>query len=182
MSNRNAIVLVRPQADGYSDYIKYVKPYLDHFGIPYVEAESYSGEDCAVIIAAHSGVQLNEKVVDAVKAGTGLVCFGADTLPEEFSAVCQTGIGTSACFSKADHYISKAHFMGERIPFYGELSVSCGKGLANADTLVSSDGVPLMQVSRDMKIVLWRSVLWASHDVLGPIHGMDDLVWRGIDN
>lgn len=179
MANRTAVVLVRKDAAGYGDYIKYLKPYLDHFGIPYAEMEEYSGEDCAVIIAAHSGVVLSSAAVDAVKGGMGLVCFAPDALPEEFAEASQGGAGTSVIYANAEHYVSNMHSDHERISLYGELSIS-GAALKASDTLVTCDGIPLVQVSRELKILLWRSFMWASHTVLGPIHGMDDLVWRGI--
>jgi hypothetical protein len=56
----------------------------------------------------------------------------------------------------------------------------------NTTTLasMSSGGItePLLEVANygNGRIAKWSAYLWAFDDRLGPVHGMDDIVWRGI--
>jgi hypothetical protein len=88
----DAVVLVNSASGGYADYTHFIKPYLDHFGIPYTVLDIAASQitaaigDYAVIIAGHRQLDLTglmdatERgyITTAVNAGTGLVNFDND--------------------------------------------------------------------------------------------------------
>ncbi len=85
-----AIVLVNSASSDYADFAQYIRPYLDHFGIPYIVLDiatapvTSSIADYALIIIGHRNLDPNHLYLDsseqslisaAVSAGTGLVNF-----------------------------------------------------------------------------------------------------------
>ena len=182
MNNRSVAVLVSPSLPEYENYIRFVKPYLDHFGFPYFEVDGEDIPECALIMTGHAGVQLSPAAIEAVKAGTGVFCLDPNALPECWLMQGHDGRATGAVFADCGHYITALHECGERIPFYSELEIMCGMSLKGGRMLVSADGIPLVEVddSHGGRVVLMSSIGWMSHKVLGPIHGMDDLVWRSV--
>ncbi len=183
MPNRDIAVLVAPHIPDYENYVKFIKPYLDHFGFPYTEVEGDALPDCALILVAHAGVKLSSDAVDAVKNhGVGLVCFNSNALPESWLKQGHDGVAGNINFLDCSHYITALHKCGESIPLYKKHEIMCGMSLKEGEVLVTADGIPLLEVdsTRGGKVVLWQDCGWMSHAVLGPIHGMDDLVWRSI--
>ncbi len=182
MSKKHVEVLVCRDNPKYCNYEKFVKPYLDHFGVPYIEVEKESEFDCALILVGHSGLKLDEKAVNAVKRGTGLVLFSPDALGGEWLCRAKCGMAKEIIFKNCEHYISELHNNNEKIEMYSDCEINFDKSLIGGKTLVYADEMPLVQVGKIGKgnVVLWRSIEWMSHTVLGPIHGMDDLIWRSI--
>ncbi len=183
MQNRGIAVLVAPRIPDYENYIKFIKPYLDHFGFPYTEVEGDDIPDCALIIAAHAGVKLSSSAVNAIKNdGVGLVCFNSNAMPESWLKQGHDGHAGNINFLDCKHYITELHENGEKISLYKTHEIMCGMSLKEGRVLVTADGIPLLETddTRGGRIVLWQDCGWMSHEVLGPIHGMDDLVWRSI--
>lgn len=81
------------------------------------------------------------------------------------------------------HFVSSRHHTNnETLTLRSSLSLTGVTLPADASALATSGGRPLLVVR---KYGLGRAVQWLSYDwigasVLGPIGGMDDLVWRGI--
>ncbi len=88
-----AIVLVNQSSGTYSDFTRYIQPYLDHFGMAYsvvnVGAQPVPNNlgDYALIIIGHSSIDPSGSALDAteqslistaVNNGTGLVNFDSD--------------------------------------------------------------------------------------------------------
>ena len=185
MQNRSIVVLTDPSAQDYGTWLQFVKPYLDHFGFPYREVRPEDGAaaaDCAVVLTGHGGLGCPEAVKQAVEDGAGLVVLDPQFLPAGWCAPAQDGGTRSLRFTGGGHYVAALHEDGEELPLYDELVIAGGSGLADGDTLVYAGAAPLVQAARRGagKIVLWRSIEWMSHRVLGPLRGADDLLWRGI--
>jgi hypothetical protein len=97
-----------------------------------------------------------------------------------------------------DHYITQYHandaynpannsidayVYGESLPIH---IFSYSFDLVGATTLATadngSDNEPLLQVANygNGRIVRWSAYLWIQANIVGPVRGMDDLIWRGI--
>ena len=85
-----AVVLVNSASSNYTDFAQYIRPYLDHFGIPYTVLDIASAPvtssiaEYALIIIGHRNLDPSHLYLDsteqsiisaAVFAGTGLVNF-----------------------------------------------------------------------------------------------------------
>src|SRR5262249_53339377 len=80
------------------------------------------------------------------------------------------------------HFVSSRHTNNETLTLRSTLALTGVTLSPNATALATSGGRPLLVVR---KYGLGRAVQWLSYDwiaasALGPIGGMDDLVWRGI--
>ena len=66
------------------------------------------------------------------------------------------------------------------------MSVSQSSSLISGTNIATmtegSNNVSLLEVSafNSGRVVKWNSYGWASESILGPVYGMDDLIWRGI--
>ena len=89
----DALVLVNSASTEYTDFMYYIQPYLDNFGIPYTVVDIVDSnigtyiEDYAVIIIGQRQIDSDNAYLDiteqaiisaAVNAGTGLVNFDND--------------------------------------------------------------------------------------------------------
>lgn len=180
--NRGIAVLVQTQSNEYNNYIRYIKPYLDHFGFPYEEVDGEKEIDCALILIGHGGVKLTDNMMNAIKNGVGLVSFSPDALDEEYLKKASVGAAKSITFANCNHYITQLHKENEEISLYGQLNIENESGLDDGENLITAEGLPLLQVGKIGcgKVVVWRDLTWISNKILGPVHGMDDIVWRSI--
>src|SRR5213075_1232844 len=134
----------------------------------------------------------------AVSNGVGLVNFDTD-LAAGTSARYQfiqdifgftyssPGSASAIVFTNAQpglpmHYVTARHTNAETIPMRGSISVT-GLTLATNDIpVVLAGGKSLVTVA---KFGRGRDVQWASDDwmsvlIMGPLAGLDDVIWRGI--
>lgn len=205
----DAVLLVNSQSSSYGDAAKFVQPYLENFGVPYTTVDvSTTAIDAsigsyALIIIGHrqldvAGTYLDASeqtvLANAVRAGTGLVSFDDDLsadgasgryafVQDLFGFGYQTpGVGTDVTFTSAapGHYVSSRHAAGEAISSASTATASITTGAATA-LVTFADGSPLVAVATrgQGRAVQWGSYAWMSHNVLGPLSGLDDLVWRG---
>lgn len=216
------LVLVNSLSSDYIDFVNLVKPYLDHFGVPYdiYNSSSPSGHPAftnySVIIFGHSnvysGISPNEYPVSdlyaAISSGVGLVSFD----PALFNYTTGTLSNSVATTTVSDnnisignttHYITSHHQSDPfNIPInqagdlysnnYDLLTLRTPLSVTQTSTLISgatlatlTDGVNtngLLEISSygNGRIVKWNSYDWVDESILGPIYGMDDLIWRGI--
>jgi hypothetical protein len=79
------------------------------------------------------------------------------------------------------HFVASRHTNAEAITLRSNLTVTGVNLPANAKAPVIAGGRPLIAVwkSGSGRAVQWLSYDWMASSVLGPISGMDDLVWRG---
>jgi hypothetical protein len=138
----------------------------------------------------------------AVKAGSGLVSF--DPLlpsPEEIGLgrpdrVSRVEVkdplqrAEAVEFAPKPHFITGRHARGEVLPLVGPLAkiprMAATQSRAvdgkNGTTLLRVAGAPLLSVRRygDGRVVLWATARWLRTDVLGPMAGLDDVLWRSL--
>jgi hypothetical protein len=80
------------------------------------------------------------------------------------------------------HFITSRHPAGDTLGFRTAINVPGVTAPSNVTVIAVSNGKPLVAVT---KFGLGRAVQWTSYDwmqvaVLGPLEGMDDVVWRSI--
>lgn len=207
-ANRNALVMVNSgSAAYYYNYTDYLKPYLDWFGIPYDTYDSDSGDPLpdlsqyAVIIMGHRSVYTDNYPLSALEAaiagGTGLFSFDPNlfNFPSGFCEYVGSHpdlYSIQANFNTG-HYITALHTPDTYHPTNNVITTkqqlhiwTYSYDLADNTVLATigsgSTTAPLMQVAGygSGRIVKWNSYQWIFDEVLGPVWGMDDLIWRGI--
>ena len=163
--------------------------------------------NCAVIIIGHRQLDTHHVFLNptvqanlslAVSNGTGLVSFDNDLhsggipyyqfVQDIFGfSYGSDNSGSSASLPPTEpslrmHYITARHPTNDLIAFRSGISLPAITVPAGATPLVSVGGQPLVTA---VKCGQGRAVQWASYDwmvstVLGPLDGLDDVVWRGI--
>ena len=198
--SRNVLVVINPHSGDYSDYIRYIKPYLNNFGVPCREVDATGLTDmsvfgdCALILIAHRGALTCKARGEAVKAmeesvknGTGLVSFDASVFcinGGSFGAAANGSVSIADQFSipSNSHYIVSLHDKGESISLFEKITVEDTSRLSGSEVLVYAGETALLEAGTfgEGKVVKWNSCEWASHRVKGPVFGLDDLVWRSL--
>jgi hypothetical protein len=200
-----ALVIVNSSSSYYSNYSNYIVPYLDNFGIPYDVCNVNTSQlpsftDYSVIIFGHknvysSGYPINQ-IETAVYNGVGLYSFDSHLFDytSQFNAlISQRSVSSSTInISNTSHFITQYHApdtyntTSNIISLLSSWSVSQTSNLVGAVDLasMSSGGqtISLLQVSNygSGRIVKWCGYDWMFENYLGPVYGMDDLIWRGI--
>ena len=162
----------------------------------------------AVIIIGHSqldpggtylGSNAQQNLTTAVTNGTGLVNFDADLSSGGGTARYQfiqsvfgfgygsAGSGGSVTMPATEpgsqmHFITARHQAGDAIAFRSSMNLPGIVAPSNVTAVALSGGQPLVAVTKfgQGRAVQWSSYDWMTTSVLGPIEGLDDLVWRGI--
>ncbi|HQG76862.1 MAG TPA: DUF4082 domain-containing protein [Bacteroidales bacterium] len=204
-ATNNALVIVNSSSAYYSDYTRYIKPYLDYFGIPYEQCNVASSalpsfSDYAVLIFGHRNVYSSNYPISqletAISDGTGLYSFDPHLF--DYSSSFNTLISSRSVTSRQiaipnySHYITSYHAPdvynpnSNIIDLQRNMNAVQGSSLNNGITLATmgsgSQNVSLLQASTfgNGKIVKWCSYDWVFDNILGPVFGMDDLIWKGI--
>ncbi len=192
MNNRNILIPVKFDTYGYTTYKEYIKPYLDVFGMPYDEVSTEAipeklKDSAALILLAQPDIELSEAasvaIAEAVFNGCGLVTAYSSLLSNSaFSNFAETYDMPLRFFDskiriEKQNYITRYHTESEYIQLYSALGFYKSACLKNAECILSLSNAPLLEIARygKGKIAHWSSVLWASLDILGPVHGMDDI-------
>ena len=135
----------------------------------------------------------------AVSNGTGLVSFdgalAAAGATPRYSLV-QTifgfgygaaAVGTTVTLPATEplsqmHYITARHPAGDSITLRASMNLPGLTVPTNVTAVALCGGQPLLAVAKYGKgrAAQWASYDWASTAVLGPVDGLDDLVWRGL--
>jgi len=195
-----AVVLINSGKTYYSDYTKYIKPYLDNFGVPYdtidLKTTAYSSinfNNYSIIIPGHFGVLGDleypgflSQLSPAIKNGVGLYSFDARMFDFQSSLITLNSTVsqpiTSLTVVNNSHYITSYHEANESIGLYTSWQVDQNSTLVNSTPLVKAGSAILFEsgIYGRGRIVRCNDDGWMSLNVLGPVHGMDDLVWKGI--
>jgi hypothetical protein len=161
----------------------------------------------AVIIIGHGQLDTNHAYLDtieqqnisvAVTNGTGLVNFDNDLFASGtnryqfmrnifgFTNASAT-TGANATFPATEalsqmHYITALHPAGDSISLRSTMSVAGVTFPTNVTAVALSSGKPFLAVRKygQGRAVQWTSYGWMPIAVLGPIEGLDDLVWRSV--
>jgi hypothetical protein len=204
ISNR-ALVLVNTGSSYYTHFSDYIKPYLDNFGIPVhlidVSVTAVpSLTDYALVIFGHnrvfeSGYPISELEI-ALSAGVGLYSFDPHLFdyssgfnapgPQESASCSQLAIVTGN-----PHYIIEKHSDNQydRNVIFNLLStmgISQNGSLVNGTVLAqgqaSGNTISLLEIAAygSGKVVRWNSYDWMFEQYLGPLYGLDDLIWRSM--
>jgi hypothetical protein len=170
-------------------------------------APGHSITNYAVIIIGHSQLDTNLTYLDAtaqsslslaVSNGTGLVSFDNDLftggapryqfVQDIFGFSTGTGAsGTNVSLPPTEsssqmHFITARHLTNDVVPLRGSLSLPGITVPLTTTVLAWVGGQPLVAVSRygQGRAVQWASYGWMVSTVLGPVDGLDDVVWRGV--
>lgn len=197
MNSRSILVLVRRGCNSYDRYCEYIKPYLEVFGVPYEEID----EDClcdrlddgaALILFAQVDLRLSanasKKIVQAVEDGCGLFAASSSIIKnaefEKFVEFIEFPMQTEGIelVVNNEHYITRFHRKNERIKLYSRLWFFQRSRLKDSEVLVSLGETPLLEIASfgKGKVVLMNTSDWISTDILGPVHGMDDIIREAI--
>jgi hypothetical protein len=160
----------------------------------------------ALVVIAHPqidprGHQLpRQRLWEAEKAGTGLVMFDplSGLLPQpehtetvvtgskvasllEQTSESQAGVETptpAVTFTRP-HTITSRHAPGETITLAAPLRL---QPISGDETLLAADGAPLLTVTSlgAGRIVQWATADWMDTHFLGPLGGLDDVLWRSL--
>jgi len=190
----DALVLVNSASSGYLDGQNYVLPYLDHFGLPYLTVNLLHTplpQDVAnyplIIIAHHEldprdtvlGSRDRQALINAVAAGSGLVSFDPYFTP--LSTPGPTIKAPRLEFAACPHYIVARHAPGEIVDLVEPMTMATFSQ-PHDSVLISVDDWPLLSVSTlgRGRVVQWATNAWMRSSILGPLAGLDDVVWRGL--
>ena len=205
INTNKAIIVVNSESSYYQDFVKYIEPYFQNFGIPYdivdVKLETLPEfNQYAIIIFGHRNVFESEYPISqlelSISNGIGLYSFDPNLF--NFTSAFNTLSSNRYIYnrtlniSNTTHYITKFHTpdiyspKNNEITLRWEMNLNTNSSLVGGEELVTlgSPGqtIPLLEVSNygNGKIVKWNSYDWVFDNLLGPVAGMDDLIWRGI--
>ena len=163
--------------------------------------------NCAVIIIGHSQLDTNHTFLSAavqtnitlaVSTGTGLVNFDNDLYSgsapryQFVQNIFGFSYGTNVSGNNASlpatepssqmHYITARHPTNDLVAFRGSLTLPSITNPPTTTALARVGGQPLVTVTRfgQGRAVQWSSYGWMVSTVLGPVDGLDDLIWRGV--
>jgi hypothetical protein len=193
------LVLVNSFSPRFAEAGELVLPYLEHFGVLFTELDlaheplPADAPEHALIVVAHArldphgtrlGADGREALLRAVARGAGLVSFDP-TLPSAAELGARRS-GSDAWaetfeFSATGHSITKRHSPGSFQPLLSRMRVPSMPAPDNA-ALLTAGGKPLLAatVLGQGRVVQWATAAWMRAAVLGPMAGLDDLVWRGL--
>jgi hypothetical protein len=205
LNSNKVVVLVNSSSSYFAHFDRYVKPYLDNFGVPYDVVDVNISQlpvfqDYGLILLGHRNVYSTgypiAQISSAIFNGTGLYSFDPHIFDfsSDFNTLkSQTSVTSSLInVTNYTHYISKYHApdiynaTNNSVNLESSITVVQNSNLAGGTNLASlssgGQSVPLLQVSAygNGRIVRWNAYDWISENILGPVSGMDDLVWRGI--
>ena len=170
-------------------------------------AAGLSVTNYAVIIIGHSQLDTNRTYLSdafqaeislAVSNGVGLVNFDNDLsaggIPRYQFVHDIFGFSYGAGSSGANatlpptepqsqmHFITARHSANDVVRFRSNLTLPGIKVPVTATTLAEVGGQPLVAITKygDGRAVQWGSYDWMISTMLGPVSGLDDVVWRGV--
>ena len=209
----DATVLVNSTSPRYSDFQRYIKPYLDNFGVPYTVRDITTNAigtnigQTALIIIGHRQIDTNHlfldntaqtNIVSAVSNGVGLVNFDTDLFAStnhRYPFIQSIfGFGYASNFNASNvtfpqtepgpsrHYITAQHASNDVASFRGAMSLTGMVLPTNATAIALSAGKPFVAIRSYGKgrVIQWASLDWTPPVILGPMEGLDDLIWRGL--
>jgi hypothetical protein len=170
-------------------------------------APAPSLSNCAGIIIGHSQLDTNRTYLNdtvqanisvAVSNGTGLVNFDNDLavgstpryqfVQSIFGFTYGSGASASSVSlpptepSSQMHYITARHPANDSVTFRSSITLPGITVPGGATTLALAGGEPLVAITKygQGRAVQWGSYAWMVSTVLGPVDGLDDLLWRGV--
>jgi len=193
----NVLVLSNSASPGYLECYTNTLPYLEHFGVPYnlldvnhTPLPANLG-DYALILVAHRqidpyhtclGPASLQRFWGAIESGTGLVSFDPRlSFPWSGKAQWQdAGFEEKVEFRKP-HFITQQHGIGDELKLVGKLRLPRTE-VWDGEILVTVGDYPLVTVSTlgVGRLVAWTTGAWMKSNILGPLGGLDDVLWRSM--
>jgi hypothetical protein len=170
-------------------------------------APGQSISNCAVIIIGHGQLDTNQTYLTsaaqanlsvAVSNGTGLVNFdnnlaaGSTPRYQFVQSIFGFTYGSGAAASSVSlpltepssqmHYVTARHPTNDVVTFRSSINLPGITVPVGVTTLASAGGEPLVAVRKygQGRAVQWGSYDWMVSTVLGPVDGLDDVLWRGV--
>ncbi len=161
----------------------------------------------AVIIIGHGQLDTNQTYLTpaaqtalslAVSNGVGLVNFdnnlssGASPRYQFVQDIFGFTYGSSSSSSSVNlpatepgskmQFITSRHPTNDTVTFRSSITMPTLTGAAGVTNVAFSGGKPLVAIRKygEGRAVQWGSYDWMVSTVLGPMDGLDDLIWRGI--
>jgi hypothetical protein len=209
----DATVLVNSTSPRFSDFQRWLKPYLDNFGVPYTVQDIATNPvdaniaQTALIIIGHRQIDTNllflntaaqANISTAVSNGAGLVNFDSDLftatnhLYQFIQNIFEFGyaanfLGSDATFPPTEpgpnlHFITALHPANDFITLRSAMTLTGLVLPTNATAIALSGGKPFVTIRSygQGRAMQWASDDWMAVAVLGPMEGLDDLIWRGL--
>jgi hypothetical protein len=195
----DVVVLLNSKSHHVKSGTQKLLPYLDHFGITYSTTDLADGlpansGDPAVVILSHPEIDGHDRTLAKKleqylgkhrERGTGIVSFDP-LIPSSLLSHqgdepgMDTDVGELE-FSRADHYITRYHQPGEVQDLFGFMALPV-MTTEDAEVLLTGNDQPLLAISDKgtARVVQWTSMDWMYMSVLGPLGGLDDLLWKSI--
>lgn len=206
--NLFAQIVINSAVVEFVDFSDRLKPYFNVFGLPYqivdraFERINKCCLEAPLIILAHGNLQANGEqcfwseelsyLHDAAASGVGIVSFDLDSLSAlklgELDFSREKQVVDKLVFSAFPHFITMTHEPDEIIVLPSELNpeaaVSVRPVRLNEDMqilLTAGEDPYLAYLCKGKtRIVQWLGNEWMDPCVLGPMRGMDDLLWRSL--
>ena len=209
----DATVLVNSTSPRFSDFQRWIKPYLDNFGVPYTVQDIATNPvgpniaQTALIIIGHRQIDTNllflnsaaqANISTAVSNGVGLVNFDTDLFTatnhryQFIQSIFEFGYaanfpGSDATFPQSEpgptlHFITALHPTNDFISLRSAMTLTGMVLPTNATAIALSGGKPFVTIRSygQGRAMQWASDDWMAVAVLGPMEGLDDLIWRGL--
>ncbi|NLE45581.1 MAG: hypothetical protein GX620_12745 [Chloroflexi bacterium] len=190
----NALVLFNSASPTCREDGERVRMYIEHFGLPadpldlLHEPLPTSLSRYPIVILAHprldptgrrlGGIGLST-LQDALRAGTGMLSFD----PDLSYALLGQPVGELHRFSEVEisstgHTVTARHAPGQSFSLAQDVLAPSAPG----EPLLVAGGYAFLSAARENegRLVTWASPAWADTRVLGPMSGLDDLLWRGL--
>lgn len=194
----HALVLVNSLSPQHQRRAPYVLAYLEHWGVPHQILDlahtplPTNVADFPLLIVAHEEMDVDsarlgplgrERLLAAVRMGAGLVSFDPYLPAGREWGASSTRQGTwvdHLLFTGVHHYITAGHDADELLPLAARLRVHALS--TEGTTLVSAAGQPFLSSIRlgQGRLVRWATNAWMRSDILGPLGGLDDVLWRSL--
>ena len=190
----NALVIVNSQSDRARAAEDLLRPYLDHFGVPYEVVDLLltplpaNLSDYPLLILAHDQLDPDGKRLgglgfnllrEAVQTGSGMVSFDSQlsSLVGMGSHAPMDRVSTSTLTVLGGHPITKPYDSEQLVQLCADMWLAA---LPDGEVLVRGNGAALLNISflGEGKIVNWASMDWMHSSILGPLGGLDALLWR----
>ncbi|MHB8062593.1 MAG: DUF4082 domain-containing protein [Ruminiclostridium sp.] len=204
--NLCAVVVVNSKSEYYTDFEKYLLPYLNVFGVPFkiidraIQKVDGFIMDHQVVILAHKNIGAKgalswtqeEKALlhEALVKGIGIVSY--DIYADLFNNIYYLGERvvdeSTLTFSQHSHYITSAHELGECIELDTPVTlgavISVHEVTVSLDTrvILSAGELPYVFIKEVAlgRFVQWVGYQWMDNSIRGPLWGLDDLIWKSI--
>lgn len=173
---------------------QYLIPYLDHFGIPYDTLDIAGNKPpnylhrYSLIILAHRNLsqgqagfgKWKDELAVAARKGTGILSFDPEFFANNSGELLTVNADTLV-FTSGNHYITAYHQHDNRLRLFGNLQFVVPESVSG-DVLISANGAPFLWTGEPAtgRIVNMASDEWMKTQILGPLGGLDDCLWRSM--